>query len=98
MKRYHRLEYAAACLRAAKDDQEAVYPSRIGQEGVEYTALDPEHSELNWVVADGRLIGGIMNAKGFGPAKAERFLRLREEVRPRGLPWPTADFGAGCRG
>ncbi|MFL9598705.1 hypothetical protein, partial [Aeromonas veronii] len=41
----------------------------------------PEHSELNWVVADGRLIGGIMNAKGFGPAKAERFLRLREEVK-----------------
>lgn len=82
MKRYHRLEYAAACLRAAKDDQQTVSILReLAKEGVEYTALDPEHSELNWVVADGRLIGGIMNAKGFGPAKAEKFLRLRDDVK-----------------
>lgn len=79
LKRYHKLAYAAACLRSAKDDEETIAILReLAKEGVSYTALDPEYSDNNWRVADGRLIGGIQNAKGFGPAKALRFIELRD--------------------
>lgn len=79
LKCYHHLEFAAACLRTAKDDEQTVAILReLVAEGVEYTALDPEFSGTNWQVAGGKLVGGIMNAKGFGPAKALKFITLRE--------------------
>jgi DNA-directed DNA polymerase III PolC len=82
LKCYHKLEFAAACLRSAKDDEQTIAILReLAKEGVNYTPIDPEHSGLNWVVADGRLIGGIMNAKGFGPSKAEKFIQLRDSVK-----------------
>lgn len=78
LKRYHPLEFAAACLRAAKDDDQVIAILReMAKEGVTYDPIDPEHSDTNWKVADGRLIGGIMNAKGFGAVKALRYLELR---------------------
>ncbi len=81
LKCYHKLAFAAACLRAAKDDQQTIAILReLAAEGVTYTPIDPEFSELNWQVADGRLIGGIMNAKGYGPSKANGYIELRETV------------------
>lgn len=81
LKRYHKLEFAAACLREAKSDEQTVAILReLVAEGVTYTAMDPVHSEHNWKVADGRLVGGIMNAKGFGPGKALKFIELRNSV------------------
>lgn len=78
MKCYHPLEYAAACLRSAKDDVQVVAILReLAAEGVSYKAIDPELSELNWKAADGKLVGGIMNAKGYGPVKADRYITLR---------------------
>jgi len=78
MKRYHKLPFAAACLRAAKDDDQTIAILReLAKEGVEYTPIDPEFSDLNWKVADGRLIGGILNAKGYGPAKALAYVEKR---------------------
>ncbi|QOV06268.1 DNA polymerase III alpha subunit [Burkholderia phage Maja] len=78
LKRFHRLEFAAACLRSAKDEQQTIAILReLVQEGVQYTAIDPEYSAENWLVADGRLIGGIMNAKGYGPSKAQKYIELR---------------------
>lgn len=80
MKRYHPLEFAAACLRAAKDDDQVIAILReLKKEGTSYTAMDPDFSEMNWRVADGRLIGGIMNAKGFGPVKAMKYVQKRRE-------------------
>jgi DNA polymerase III alpha subunit len=79
LKRYHKLEYAAACLRGAKDEEHTLAILReLAKEGVEYTSLDPDYSDLNWRVADGRLIGGIMNAKGYGPVKALKYVQDRE--------------------
>lgn len=79
LKKYHPLHFAAACLRAAKDDEQVIAILReLAKEGVSYTPIDPEHSEMNWKVAAGRLVGGIMNAKGFGPVKAAKFVELRE--------------------
>jgi DNA polymerase III alpha subunit len=80
LKRYHKLAFAAACLRSAKDDEQTIAILReLAKEGVSYTAIDPDHSAMNWQVADGRLVGGIMNAKGFGPAKALKYIQLREK-------------------
>lgn len=78
MKAYHPLEYAAACLRSAKDDDQTMEILReMAAEGVQYTAFDPELSEINWAVKDGRLIGGFMNLVGFGPAKAVAAVEAR---------------------
>lgn len=78
MKAYHPLEYAAACLRSAKDDDQTMEILReMAAEGVEYTAFDPELSEINWAVKDGRLVGGFMNLVGFGPAKAVAAVEAR---------------------
>lgn len=78
MKRYHPLEYAAATLRSAKDDDQSVEVLReLIASGVEYVAFDPELSEVNWTVKEGRLIGGLQNLVGFGPAKAAAFVEAR---------------------
>ena len=78
LKRYHPLEFAAACLRSANGDGQVIAILReMAKEGVSYTPIDPEFSDMNWKVADGRLIGGIMNAKGFGPVNAAKFVTAR---------------------
>jgi DNA-directed DNA polymerase III PolC len=80
LKRYHKLEFAAACLRAAKDDEQTIAILReLAKEGVSYTPIDPDYSDMHWKVADGRLIGGIQNAKGFGPVKALKYVQAREK-------------------
>ena len=79
---YHPLKFAAACLRSAKDDNQVISILReFAKEGIAYTPIDVEFSELNWTVADGRLIGGIMNAKGFGPITAQKYIEARDTGR-----------------
>jgi DNA polymerase III alpha subunit len=78
LKRYHKLEFAAACLRGAKDDDHTLAILReLANEGVTYTALDPEYSDINWKAVDGRLLGGIQNAKGYGPVKSLKYVQDR---------------------
>jgi hypothetical protein len=78
MKAYYPLEYAAACLRSAKDDDQATEILReMVAEGVGYVAFDPELSDINWSVQDGKLVGGFMNLVGFGPAKAVAAVEAR---------------------
>lgn len=80
MKVYHPLEFAAASLRSAKDDQQTIAILReLEAEKIGYTPIDPDFSLANWTVADGRLIGGIMNAKGFGPVLAARYIEGRNK-------------------
>ena len=64
LKRHYPLEFAAACLRAAKDEDQTIAILReLAKEGVDYVPIDPDHSSMNWTIANGKLIGGIMNAK-----------------------------------
>jgi DNA polymerase III alpha subunit len=78
MKAYHPLEYAAACLRSAKDDDQTMEILReMAREGVDYVAFDPELSEVNWAVREGQLMGGFTNLVGFGPAKAVAAVEAR---------------------
>ncbi len=78
MKRYHPLEYAAACLRHAKDDAQTMEILReMAAEGTEYVAFDIDKSDINWSVVDGKLIGGFMNIVGYGPAKSVAAVEAR---------------------
>lgn len=78
MKRYHPLEFAAACLRGAKDDDETMEVLReAAAEGVGYTAFDIDVSDITWKAIDGRLVGGFTNLVGIGPAKAAAAVQAR---------------------
>lgn len=80
MKKNYPLEYAAACLRNAKDDEQTVEILReLSSEGVEYVPFDPDLSEANWAAKSGKLVGGFNNLIGIGPIKAERYIRKREQ-------------------
>jgi DNA polymerase III alpha subunit len=71
MKRYHLIEYIAACLRNAKDEAQAYDMLReVAKEGVTFVAFDIDRSDVDWKAVDGVLVGGFMNLVGFGPAKA----------------------------
>lgn len=79
LKCYHKLEFAAASLRSAKDETQTISILReLIKEGVQYQAIDLEHSGMNWKAVEGRIVGGIMNAKGYGPVKARRYIELRD--------------------
>lgn len=82
LKAYHPLQYFAACLRNAKDEAQAMELLREAvEEGIEYCAFDPEHSEVDWSVSNGRLMGGFKNVHGYGPAKASKAVADRAAGR-----------------
>lgn len=79
MKAYHPLEYAAACLRGAKDDDGRLAVLReMATEGISYVAFDMKLSQLDWTVQEGKLVGGFLNFHGVGPAKAAALIKLRD--------------------
>jgi len=78
MKRYHPIEYAAALMRNAKDDEQIIEMLReLAAEGIEYVPFDPELSEANWAAKDGKLIGGFINLVGIGPVKSVKYVDKR---------------------
>lgn len=85
MKRYHQLEYAAACLRNAKDEEQTIELLReLSAEGIEYSSFDIDKSGMDWQAVDGRLVGGFKNLVGVGPVKATYYashLPLNEKDR-----------------
>jgi DNA polymerase III alpha subunit len=82
MKRYHPLEYAAANLRNAKDDDQTIEVLReLRDEGVNFIPFDADKSELSWVAADGQLVGGYTNLVGIGPVKGANYIKKRNEGR-----------------
>ena len=78
MKAYFPIEYAAACLRSAKDDEQTMAILReMAEEGVPYIAFDKDKSDIHWSVQDGMLVGGFQNLVGYGPAKARQMVNAR---------------------
>ncbi len=78
LKAYFPLEFAAANLRNAKSDDQSIKILReLSMEGYKYKPFDPVHSQINWTVADGQLIGGLIGIKGVGPKLAESIIRKR---------------------
>lgn len=79
LKAHYPLEFAAACLRNPKDDEQPVKLLReLVKEGFEFVPVDPLRSEVNWSVKDGKLLGGLTNIKGMGASKAADVIRRRE--------------------
>jgi len=77
------LEFAAACLRNAKDDEQAIKLLReVVREGLIYKPFDKEKSVANWSVQDGKLIGGLLGIKGIGPKMAEDIMKRRDLSQP----------------
>lgn len=83
LKAYYPLEFAAACLRNSKDDDQAVKILReLSKEGYTYKPFDRELSEANWCVKAGQLVGGLTAIKGVGDKLAANLLRKRANNLP----------------
>lgn len=79
LKAHHPLEFAAANLRNAKDEDSAVELLReMVREGIEYVPFDLEKSQLNWSGQDGILYGGFVALKGIGESKAAKLIAARD--------------------
>ncbi len=78
-KAHHPLEYAVANLNNTKRQDIAIKILRdmVRNDGIEYTALDPDVSTEEWSVHSGKLIGGLTSIKGIGPKKAKQILKAR---------------------
>jgi DNA polymerase III alpha subunit len=83
LKAHWPLEYAAACLRNSKDEEQTIKLLReIKLEGFDFLPVDPAHSLLTWSVKDGQLLGGLTNVKGIGVSKAREILAARKSKEP----------------
>lgn len=84
LKAHFPLEFAAACLRNSKDEEQAKTLIReLVREGYEYKVFDKERSKKNWSVSDGMLVGGYTNIKGCGDKMAEDI----EKRKAAGIPF-----------
>ena len=78
LKAHHLLEFAAANLRNAKDEDSAIQLLReMKYEGIDYVPFDFDRSVEDWSVRNGKLYGGFIALKGIGPAKAAKFVAAR---------------------
>ena len=79
LKANHPLEFAAATLRSAKDDDSAIMLLReMHKEGIRYSPFDIEKSEVNWAAKNGVLYGGFIALKGIGEIKAKKLIESRD--------------------
>jgi len=77
------LEFAAACLRNVRDDEQGVRLLReVVKEGLVYKPYDKYKSKINWSVQNGELIGGLIGIKGVGPKLAEDIINRRNLQQP----------------
>ena len=79
-KYYHPLNFLAANLNNAKDDDHALKLLRryTQTHNIEYVPVDPDKSDVNWTIQDGKLIGGLTNIKGIGEKKAQDIIARRK--------------------
>lgn len=83
LKAHFPLEYAAACLRNSKDEEQVILLIReLVREGYKYKPFDKEKSLENWSVQDGVLIGGLTNVHGIGAKVAKDILKRKEAGIP----------------
>lgn len=79
LKTHYPLEFAAATLRSAKDDDSAMSLLReISDEGINYVSFDINKSQANWSCQDGVLYGGFLSLKGIGENKAKTLIAARD--------------------
>lgn len=74
------LEFAAANLNNSKNPDSAIRLLRdfVIHDNIEYTAIDPDRSDVNWSIHDGKLLGGLTSIDGIGIKKAQDIIKKRE--------------------
>lgn len=87
LKAHHPLEFAAATLDAEADPARQIALLReLKEEGVDYIAVDPDHSTDRWVpVRKGKkqyLVGPLTAIKGIGPSTVMKIMEARKENKP----------------
>ena len=92
LKAHYPLEFAAATLDAESEPLRQIMLLReLRSEGIDYVAVDPDHSEDRWVpVTEGKngrrlVVGPLTQIKGIGPATVKEIMRVRKqggELRP----------------
>ena len=79
LKAHYPLEFAAANLRSAKNEESATALLReMVKEGMRYVPFDIEKSQADWSVQDGVLYGGFKSLHGIGDAKAAKLVAARD--------------------
>jgi DNA polymerase III alpha subunit len=79
LKAHYPLEFAASCLRTAKDDDQSIKVLReLVNEGFTYKPYDAKLSKINWSVQKGQLVGGLISIHGVGPKLAASIERKRD--------------------
>jgi len=79
MKAHYPGEFAVGCLRHTRDPEQALRLLReLSKEGLNYVPVDPENSDLNWTLHDGKLLGGLLNVKGIGEKHAMTIINCRD--------------------
>lgn len=80
LKAHHSLEFAAANMRNAKDDETALLLLReMVKEGLPYQPFDPMLSDETWSIKNGKLVAGYTTLHGFGESKAKRYVEARSK-------------------
>lgn len=93
LKVHHMLEFAAATLRNSKNEESTIALLReMANEGVSYVPFDPDISDSNWSVKNGKLYGGFTGLKGIGESKAADMIKLRAEANELA----TLEYGTGA--
>jgi DNA polymerase III alpha subunit len=79
----HPLEFAVANMNHAKSEGDAVKLLRdmVENDGIEYTAFDPDESVAKWTVKDGKMLGGLLSIPGIGPKKAADIIKRRNGAK-----------------
>lgn len=85
LKAHHPLEFAAATLDAEADPFKQIALLReLKSEGIDYVAVDPDHSTDRWVpVTEGKnkrqyLVGPLTAIKGIGPHTVQKIMEARK--------------------
>ncbi len=79
LKAHHPVEFAAANLRSAKDEESAIRLLReIDAEGIKYVPFDINKSRANWSAHGGVLYGGFTALKGIAEITANKYVAARD--------------------
>jgi DNA-directed DNA polymerase III PolC len=78
-KAHHPLDFLAANLRHAKDDDSALALLReMDKEGISFSGFDVGKSQANWSVQNGELFAGFTSLNGIGEIKAKKLIEKRD--------------------
>lgn len=79
LKAHHPTEFAMAALAHAKDEDQTIRLLReiINEGQIKYVPFDAQHSQENWSIHDGAILGGLVSIKGVAEKTAKAIVKAR---------------------